>query len=299
MVRAQPSALQKYKVKWLDLFFLMFANSVPQGTCREAKTPTPTSAKKGMKTLLRISKNRAFTHIRILALVLLVLAAIALMFLTLSPPATAQRTTRPQPFTPKFSQAVAFAVSPRRGSLRRIARPRIFPPDTILEVRPEPAAGGPKLQPTKGYGVDGALQLFSLAPAIPPPLQTFEGLSNLDNFNVFGFRVNPPDPNGEVGPNHFVEMINLVFAVYDKSGNLLLGPIDTGSLWAGFPIEDCTDPSGDPVVLHDQLTDRWLLSQFTTRGMNPDGTFNGLPFYDCVAISQTGDPTGAYFRYAF
>jgi hypothetical protein len=33
--------------------------------------------------------------------------------------------------------------------------------------------------------------------------------------------------------------------------------------------------------------------------MNPDGTFNGLPFYNCVAISQTGDPTGAYFRYAF
>jgi hypothetical protein len=244
-------------------------------------------------------KNRAFTHIRILAVLLFVLAAVALAFLTVSPPATAQRTPRLPPLTPKFSQAVAFDVSPPLRSLPRIARPGIFPPDTILEVRPEPAAGGPKLQPTKGYGVDGALQLFSLTPAIPAPLQSFEGLSNLDNFNVFGFRVNPPDPNGEVGPNHFVEMINLVFAVYDKAGNLLLGPIDTGSLWAGFPIEDCTDPSGDPVVLYDQLMDRWLLSQFTTRGMNPDGTFNGLPFYDCVAISQTGDPTGAYFRYAF
>jgi hypothetical protein len=130
-------------------------------------------------------------------------------------------------------------------------------------------------------------------------LLTFEGLSNLDNFNVFGFRVNPPDPNGEVGPNHYVEIINLVFGVYDKAGNLLLGPVDTGSLWAGFPIEDCTDPSGDPVVLYDKFDDRWLLSQFTTRGMNPNGTFNGLPFYNCVAISQTGDPTGAYFRYAF
>ena len=31
----------------------------------------------------------------------------------------------------------------------------------------------------------------------------------------------------------------------------------------------------------------------------PDGTVNGLPFYNCVAISQTGDPTGAYYRYAF
>src|SRR5206468_6738650 len=103
-------------------------------------------------------------------------------------------------------------------------------------------------------------------------------------------RVNPPDPNGEVGPNHYVEMINLDFAVYDKNGNKLLGPIDTRWLWAGFAIPDCTDPSGDPVVLYDQLEDRWLLSQFTTRGPI---------FYICVAISQTGDPTGAYFRYAF
>jgi hypothetical protein len=38
---------------------------------------------------------------------------------------------------------------------------------------------------------------------------------------------------GDVGPNHYVEMINLVFAVYDKSGNLLLGPVDT-AVSAGF-----------------------------------------------------------------
>ena len=85
--------------------------------------------------------------------------------------------------------------------------------------------------------------------------------------------------------------MNLAFAVYDKQGNLLLGPVDTGTLWAGFAVEDCTDPSGDPIVLYDQLVDRWLLTQFTTRGIPT--------YYDCVAISQTGDPTGAYYRYAF
>jgi hypothetical protein len=252
-----------------------------------------------MKTLRRIRKNRAFAHVRILAAVLLVLAAAALVLLAVSPPAVAQPSARPQPLTPKFSTAVAFDVSPALRSLPRIARPRTFPPDTILEVRPEPAVKGPAVHRAKGHGADGVLQLFSLAPTIPAPLLTFEGLSNQDNFNIFGFRVNPPDPNGEVGPNHYVEIINLVFGVYDKAGNLLLGPIDTGSLWAGFPIEDCTDPSGDPVVVYDQLEDRWLLSQFTTRGFDENGDFNGLPFYNCVAVSQTGDPTGAYFRYAF
>ena len=200
---------------------------------------------------------------------------------------------------PRFKTAVAFDVSPPLRVMAPAA-PRGKPPaQELIEIRRE--RGEPA--PDRGFSGDGAVQapVRALAPslAIAPPSLTFEGLSNLDNFNAFGFRVNPPDPNGEVGPNHYVEMVNLVYAVYSKSGALLLGPVDTGTLWSGFPIEDCTDPSGDPIVLYDQLEDRWLLSQFTTRGMNPNGSFNGLPFYNCVAISVTGDPTGAYFRYAF
>ncbi len=240
-----------------------------------------------MKTLRRISRNRAFTYVRILAAVLLVLTAAALVFLAVSPPAVAQPTAHWQPLTPKFSKAVAFDVSPALRSLP-LGKKHVADPSKLLEIRPE---GGPRAK-SKGYkSGDGALQLLKpAAPTIPAPLLTFEGLSNEDNFNIFGFRVNPPDPNGEVGPNHFVEMINLVFAVYDKAGNLLVGPVDTGSLWAGFPITDCTDPSGDPVVLYDQFMDRWLLSQFTTAG--PE-------YFNCVAISTTSDPTGSYFRYAF
>ena len=75
------------------------------------------------------------------------------------------------------------------------------------------------------------------AAAIGAPIANFEGLSNQDNFNAFGFRVNPPDPVGDVGPNHYVEMINLVFAVYSKTGTLLAGPTPIGTLWAGFAIE--------------------------------------------------------------
>ena len=61
-------------------------------------------------------------------------------------------------------------------------------------------------------------------------------------------------------------MINLVFAVFDKLGNRLLGPVAIGTLWQGFAVPDCTDPSGDPIVLYDQLEDRWQLTQFTTPG---------------------------------
>jgi len=223
--------------------------------------------------------------------------AVAMLFMAASPPASAQPTARTHPLTPKFSAAVAFDVSPALRTLP-VTKKSVSDPSKVREIRPERP---PRVQP-KGRGGDNALQSAAwLSPlAIPTTSANFEGVSNQDNFNIFGFRVNPPDPVGDVGPNHYVEIINVILAVYDKQGNRLVGPIDTGTLWAGFSIPDCTDPSGDPIVLYDQFTDRWILSQFTTRGFDEiTGDFNGLPFYNCVAISQTGDPTGAYFRYAF
>jgi hypothetical protein len=238
--------------------------------------------------------NRVFSYLRIATAVILMSAAAAMLFVVASPPASAQPTARTHPLTPKFSAAVAFDISPALRDLRPSA-PAFAPSSKLLEIRPE---RGPEVK-DKGYSGDGALQALSRALAIPTlaipaPLLTFEGLSNQDNFNVVHIRVNPPDPNGAVGPNHYVEIINLVFAVYDKAGNKLLGPVDTGSLWAGFAIPDCTDRSGDPIVLYDKLEDHWILTQFTTRGIN-----NDVPSYNCVAVSVTGDPTGAYFRYAF
>jgi hypothetical protein len=192
-------------------------------------------------------------------------------------------TTRAGTQGPTFTWDVAHDVSP---TLRELARDRIpgDAEDPANEVEGGPIAQG------EGHSADGALQSVMPPTTIPSTGQNFEGLSNQANFNIFGFRVNPPDPNGEVGPNNYVEMINLVFGVYDKSGNLLLGPVDTGTLWSGFEIPDCTDPSGDPVVMYDQLMDRWVLSQFTTRG--PE-------YWNCVAVSTTSDPTGSYYRYAF
>lgn len=220
---------------------------------------------------------------------------LALLLITTGVAQSAQKVKLNIP-KPKFAKAVAFDVSPTLRELAAAAGLKVVPglADDVREPREIRPERGPDVA-DKGYSGDGALQttigrVKAEGPTIPAPGTTFEGLSNTDNFNVFGFRVNPPDPNGEVGPNNYVEMINLVFGVYDRSGNLLLGPVDTGTLWAGFPITDCTDPSGDPVVLYDQFVDRWILTQFTTAG--PE-------YWNCVAISTTGDPTGSYYRYAF
>jgi len=207
------------------------------------------------------------------------------------------KSTKVPHIKPRWTSAVAFDKTAPLRDMITVAPRGIPPNEELIEMRTERML---RTVPSKTRTADGALQGpagSTLAPSvsIASPSLTFEGMSNQDNFNIFGGRVNPPDTIGDVGPNNYVQMINLVYAIYDKAGNLLLGPVDTGTLWAGFAVEDCTDPSGDPVVVYDQLEDRWLLSQFTTRGLDDPS----LPFYNCVAISVTGDPTGAYYRYAF
>jgi hypothetical protein len=181
--------------------------------------------------------------------------------------------------TPRVTKAAAFDVS---KPLRQLARQALAVPS----AHRLPRERGPAVA-DHGFTGDGAVQSSTAATTqIGSTVANFEGLSNADN----PFEVSPPDPNGEVGPNHYVEMVNIVFAVYSKTGTRLLGPTLLGALWQGFALDDCTDLSGDPVVVYDQLANRWILTQFTTRG--PE-------YFNCVAISRTGDPTGAYFRYAF
>lgn len=122
--------------------------------------------------------------------------------------------------------------------------------------------------------------------AMPTPIQNFDGVSNVNG-------VLPPDTNGDVGPNHYVQMINISFAIYNKSGTLLYGPANNNTLWAGFGGPCETTNSGDPIAQYDQLADRWLMSQFALPNY-PSG-----PFYQCIAISQTPDPLGAWHRYEF
>ena len=122
---------------------------------------------------------------------------------------------------------------------------------------------------------------YNLNELITNPDENFPGITSF---------ANPPDTVMDVGPNHIVQMVNVTqFQVWDKNGNPLTGVIDFGGLWpAGDP---CRSNRGDPIVVYDHLADRWLFSQFALNF--PDD------FHECIAISQTGDPTGAWHLYDF
>lgn len=101
----------------------------------------------------------------------------------------------------------------------------------------------------------------------------------------------PPDTNGEVGATQYVQIVNEGLQVFDKStGNSVLGPISIESLWSGFGGVCQSNGEGDPVVLYDQLANRWVASQFA-------GT--AQPTHECVAVSTSDDATGSWNRYDF
>ena len=116
-------------------------------------------------------------------------------------------------------------------------------------------------------------------------ISNFDGVPNLND-------VYPPDTDGDVGPDHYFQMINLSFQIFDKEGNSVYGPADNRTLWSGFIGPWTGTNDGDPIVLYDEQADRWVASQFAIH--TQDGTF-----WELVAVSVTGDPTGEYYRYAF
>jgi hypothetical protein len=200
------------------------------------------------------------------------------------PPETAQQSA-PQQVAPKVSWSQHNDTSPPLFLIQPAARPTKFEEHEVKRL--------PKLPGSRvvGASADSVLQP---ARSVPSPLAPILGL-NFDGvgqgFGAYLPCCAPPDTNGDVGLNHYVETVNLDYAVFNKTtGALVLGPVAINTLWSGFGGSCQTHNDGDPVVIYDSKADRWVVSQFAV---------NVNPSLQCVAVSQTSDPTGAYFRYAF
>lgn len=128
---------------------------------------------------------------------------------------------------------------------------------------------------------------YRVRPRMPAPILSFAGIA----FPGVGFNGAPPDPNGAVGQTQYVQMVNEGYQVFDKAtGVSLLGPASIVSVWAGFGGVCENNGMGDPIVLYDQLANRWVISQNA-------GT--PTPTDECVAVSTTSDATSTWYRYGF
>ena len=140
---------------------------------------------------------------------------------------------------------------------------------------------------------DTALQTAAVSAPTVGNVTSFDGIGQ----GALGFTPNaaPPDTNGAVGATQFVQWVNESFAVFSKAGALLAGPTAGNTLFSAL---GATHPcavhnDGDPIAQYDKAANRWVLTQFSVTSGPTQG------FWQCVAVSQTSDATGAYNVYAF
>ena len=138
---------------------------------------------------------------------------------------------------------------------------------------------------SKDSGADKALQ--------PASANIITTASATIGTNIVGLPytfVNPSDPNCAVGPNHVIQTINnsssSYFEIWNKAGTVAQAQLLISSLTG-------VQGSGDPVVLYDQLANRWVLTEF--------GKTGAVSFINTliVAVSVSDDPTGSWYIYSF
>lgn len=96
--------------------------------------------------------------------------------------------------------------------------------------------------------------------------------------------ITPPDVCGDVGKDHYIQMVNgSFFHIYDKEGNALAEPISTNTIWNPIGFSSFSDP----VIIYDQEADRWIITEIV---FGPQLLF---------AISATPDPFGSWNAYSF
>jgi len=120
----------------------------------------------------------------------------------------------------------------------------------------------------------------------PPLIQNFDGLGPFD------ITCTNPDTEGDVGLNHYVQMVKRSFAIWDKEGNLLYGPVHNKTLWSALPGPWHDHVFTDPIVVYDHFADRWLASNMV---YSKDFDY----FWEVIAWSATPNPLGEWYCYAY
>lgn len=174
----------------------------------------------------------------------------------------------------------ALKPDPNAPSFLRAQRERLIIPKVLRESQSSMDAS--------------VVQNLTMPTSMPEPIANFEGVNNING-------VLPPDTQGDIGydPNtgkkYYVQWVNLSFQIWDVTDPAavvsLYGPAAGNTLWSGTGTICDYNNDGDPITLFDPLAKRWLMSQFAL----------GFPdnFHQCIAVSATADPTGAWYLYDY
>src|SRR5438034_59316 len=248
------------------------------------------------------TSQSAFFNLRVLIAAIFCLGALAVaLFAQTKSARPTQQSNRsvgaqdaPGTQTPDVVQLVGPLI--QNNDLRSL--PYVAPNAEIEEKRltryPHPEIPSPTNQSDYPRFETLVKQIAPPTPTMPAPLLTFDGM----NSSQSGCLCLPPDTYGDVGPNHYVQSVNSSIKIFDKNGNPLNGP--NGTTYNSFFVTLVGTPcsgfnDGDGFVFYDHVADRWVVSDFAFPGTLPGAG----PFYQCIGVSQTGDPvSGGWFLYA-
>jgi hypothetical protein len=157
---------------------------------------------------------------------------------------------------------------------------------TTVENKVKPLPPLPKRVPGK-TGAKSVVQSSATATLDVGTPVRFNGISDGDGY--FADHI-PSDTTGAIGDTQYVQWVNEAVQIFDRNGKSVYGPTLGKNLWLklGGSCEATND--GDPIVQYDKAAHRWMLTQFAVT--------DGPPFRQCIAVSQSPDATGKYFRYA-
>lgn len=178
-----------------------------------------------------------------------------------------------------FTDIAAFAISPPLRSVEPL--PPVHYPDAEEEF--DHMQRGLPMSPVKEKSM---LNNFEASLLINDPIlimKNFDGVSNVNN-------VPNPDTEGDVGLNHYMQMVKSSFAIWDKEGNLLYGPAENKTIWNSLPGPWHDNMWTDPVVIYDPIADRWVASAMVYDLY--------VEYWEMIAVSATPDPLGEWNCYA-
>jgi PKD repeat protein len=113
----------------------------------------------------------------------------------------------------------------------------------------------------------------------PPPDASFLGLGD-EGSSI------PPDVNAEVGPNHLMITLNTEVRIQTKTGDNL-STVSLSSFFSGLPGSSGTF---DPRVEFEPFSRQWIVVCVAGSSGSSSRLF--------IAISETDDPTGNWYKYA-
>lgn len=134
-----------------------------------------------------------------------------------------------------------------------------------------------------------AMCLASSAIQAQTIVANFASLSLNDTRPLVGGNYAPPDTNGAIGINHFVEFINGGYAVYNRSGALQAPAVSDSTFWLNAGVSSTLVNQGlsDTRVKFDPPSQRWFASEITIGTQVGTTAFNNSVL---LAVSNTANP---------